>query len=63
MWWRLTPVLFSFAVVLNNRLTLSLNRISGAVRHFLWGILWFKWIYRQRNDTMVIFVADELMRF
>lgn len=34
MWWRLTPVLFSFAVVLNNRLTLSLNRISGAVRHF-----------------------------
>lgn len=63
MWWRLIPVLLPFAVELKNRLTLSLNTISVAVRHFYGKFYGLNGCTDREKDTTVIFVVDELMRF
>lgn len=63
MWWRLTPVLFPFAVVLKNRLTLSSNIISVAVRHFYGKFYGLNGCTDREKDKIMIFVVEELMRF
>lgn len=63
MWWRLIPVLFPFAVVLKNRMTLSLNTISVAVRHFYGKFYGLNGYTDREKDTTVIFALDEPMIF
>lgn len=54
---------FSCCTSIENRLTLSLNTIFVAVRHFYGKLDGLNGYIDRQKITMVIFVVDKLMRF